>query len=164
MDSCPVCNACRYKIPRDDPGDTTKRTRAPPGAKVASPTPANVQHQADLQAAIFLSKTGLTLEQAMGQEEADIPVAPVLTPLKHEKPFVTEEQEISLGTQMFNLHRWYLRMSNDKMKMFNRDHDFFCGEDDFWVYFKDIYHIYHRLPSTPLSSPFGFCKYHLPLH
>ena len=21
LDSCPVCNACRYKIPRDDPGD-----------------------------------------------------------------------------------------------------------------------------------------------
>ena len=21
LDSCPVCNVCRYKIPRDDPGD-----------------------------------------------------------------------------------------------------------------------------------------------
>ena len=21
LDSCPVCNACQYKIPRDDPGD-----------------------------------------------------------------------------------------------------------------------------------------------
>ena len=21
LDSCPVCKACRYKIPRDDPGD-----------------------------------------------------------------------------------------------------------------------------------------------
>ena len=69
---------------------------------------ADVQHQADLQAAIFLSKTGLTLEQATGQEEADIPVAPVLTPFEHGKPFVTEEEEKSLGTQMFNLHRWYL--------------------------------------------------------
>ena len=70
--------------------------------------PADVQHQADLQAAIFLSETGLTLEQAMGQEEPDIPVAPVLTPFEYGKSFVTEEEEISLGTQMFNLHRWYL--------------------------------------------------------
>ena len=25
-----------------------------------------------------------------------------------------------------------------------RDHDFFRGEDDFWVYFENLYHIYHR--------------------
>ena len=76
--------------------------------------------------------------------EAEIPVAPVLTPFQYGKPFVTEEKEKSLGTQMFNLHRWYLRMSNDKGKIFGvkyRDHDFFRGEDDFWVYFKDLYHI-----------------------
>ena len=75
-----------------------------------------VLHQADLQAVIFLSETGLTLEQATGQEEADIPVAPILTPFEYGKPFVTEEEEKILGTQMFNLHRWYLRMSNDEGK------------------------------------------------
>ena len=60
---------------------------------------------------------------------------------------VTEEEEKSLSTQMFNLHRWYLRMSKDHGKMFGvkyRDHDFFHGEEDFWVYFKNLYHIYHR--------------------
>jgi len=67
-----------------------------------------VQLQADLQTTIFLSKTGLMLEQATGQVEAEIHVAPVLTPFQHGKPFVTEEEEKSLGTQMFNLHRWYL--------------------------------------------------------
>ena len=54
---------------------------------------------------------------------------------------------MSLGTQMFDLHRWYLRMSNYETKMFlvkYRDHDFYRGEHDFWVYFEDIYHIYHR--------------------
>ena len=79
--------------------------------------------------------------------EAEIPVAPVLTPFQHGKPFVTEEEEKSLGTQMFNLHRWYLRMSNDQGKIFGvkyRDHDFFRGEDNFWVYFENLYHIYHR--------------------
>ena len=97
----------------------------------------------------FFSETGLNLEQATGQDEAvEIPVAPVLTPLQHGKPFVvTEEEEKSLGTQMFNLHRWYLRMAKDEVKMFGvkyRDHDFFRGEDDFWVYFEDLFHIYHR--------------------
>ena len=126
---------------------TTKRTRASPGARVATPTPTDVQLQADLQAAIFLSETGLMLEEATGQVEAEIPVAPVLTPFQHGKPFVTEEEEKSLGTQMFNLHRWYLRMSNDQGKMFGvkyRDHDFFRREEDFWVYFENLYHIYHR--------------------
>ena len=60
--------------------------------------PADVQHQANLQAAIFLSETKLTLDQATVQEEADIPIAPVLTPFEHGKPFVTEEEEKSLGT------------------------------------------------------------------
>ena len=99
--------------------------------------PADVQHQANLQAAIFLSETGLMLEEATGQVEAEIPVAPVLTPFQYGKPFVTEEEK-SLGTQMFNLHIWYLRMSNDEGKMFGvkyHDHDFFRGEDNFWVYF-----------------------------
>ena len=73
---------------------TTKRTRVPP-----------VLHEADLQAAQFLAETGLTLEHATGQEE-DIPVAPVVAPFEHGKPFVTEEQEMSLVTQMFNLQRW----------------------------------------------------------
>ena len=54
---------------------------------------------------------------------------------------------MSLRTQMFNLHRRYLLMLNDEMKMFGdkyHDHDFFHGEDDFWVYFDNLYHIYHR--------------------
>ena len=92
--------------------------------------------------------------------EAEIHVAPVLTPFEHGKPFVTEEQELNLGTQMFNLHRWYLRMSNDEGKMFEvkyRDHDFFRGEDDFWVYFDNIYDISH-IPST---SPRRLYHHHL---
>ena len=55
--------------------------------------PTDIQLQADLQAAIFLSETGLMLEQAMGQVEAEIPIAPVLTPFQHRKPFVTEEEK-----------------------------------------------------------------------
>ena len=85
-----------------------------PGLPLLHPT--DVQLQADLQAAIFLSETGLMLEQTTWQEEANIPVAPVLTPLEHGKPFVTEEEEKSLGMQMFNLHRWYLRMAKDEGK------------------------------------------------
>ena len=49
-----------------------------PGLPLLHPT--DVQLQADLQAAIFLFETGLTLEEAMGQVEAEIPVTPVLTP------------------------------------------------------------------------------------
>ena len=65
-------------------------------------------HEADLHEAQFLAETRLTLEQATGQVEAEIHVALVLTPFEHGIPFVTKEEEKSLGTQMFNLHRWYL--------------------------------------------------------
>jgi len=109
--------------------------------------PLKVPRMPDLHEAEFPAKTGLTLEQATGVME-DIPITPVVNvPYEHRKPFVTEEEEMFLDTQMFNLHKWYLRMSSNEMKMFGvkyRDHDFFRGEDDFWVYFEDLHHIYHR--------------------
>ena len=77
-----------------------------------------VLHETDLHAAQFHAETGLMLEQAVGRTD-DIPVAPVVAiPYKLRKPFVTEEGEISLGTQMYNLHKSYLRMSNDETDMF----------------------------------------------
>ena len=101
----------------------------------------------NLHEAEFLAETGLTLAQAKGVME-DIPVTPVVTvPYEHGKPFVTDEEKMSLGTQMYNLHKWYLRMSNNKTKMFGvkfHDHDFFRGEDDFWVFFENLYHTYRR--------------------
>ena len=95
----------------------------------------------------FLREMGLTLEQAEGRTE-NIPKATVVNiPFKLEKSFVTEDEEINLGTQMFNLHRWYMCKSNDEGTMFGvkyRDQDFFLEEDDFWVDFELIYHIYRR--------------------
>ena len=136
-----------------------------PGFPLLHPT--DVQLQADLQAVIFLSETELTLEEATGQVEVEIPVAPVLTPFQHGKSFVTKEEEKSLGTQMFNLHRWYMQISNTKGK---------CLESSIVTMISSAERttsgctskIYITFtidkPSTPLSSPFGFCKYHLPLH
>jgi hypothetical protein len=70
-------------------------------------------------------------------------------PYEFGKPFVTKDEEINLGTQMHRFHRWYLRISKEKdsKQMFGvkyHDHDFFTGEDDFWVNFEDVHAIYHR--------------------
>ena len=82
----------------------------------------------------FLQETGLTLELAEGRME-DIPRAEVVAvPYKHGKPFVTDEEEISLGTKMYNLYEWYMQMSRKEMNMFGVKYpnpDFFRGEDDF---------------------------------
>ena len=95
----------------------------------------------------FLQETGLTLEQAQGVTE-DIPRAEVVAvPYEHGKPFVTYEEEISLGTQMYNLYKWYMQMSRKEINMFGVkycDQDFFRGEDDFWVDFELLHHIYYR--------------------
>ena len=57
----------------------------------------------------FLQETGLTLELAEGRME-DIPRAEVVVvPYKHGEPFVTQEEEITLGMQMFNFHKLYLQ-------------------------------------------------------
>jgi hypothetical protein len=95
-----------------------------------------------------MQETGFTYAQAAGQKY--IPVAQVVgLPYKYGKPFVTEDEEINLGTQIHRFHRWYLRMSkeNDPKLMFGikyRDHDFFTGEDDFWVNFENVHVIYRR--------------------
>ena len=61
---------------------------------------------------------GLTPEQATGKTD-DIPVAKVVVvPYKHGEPFVTQEEEITLGTQMHNFHKWYLKMSKEETTMF----------------------------------------------
>ena len=73
-----------------------------------------VPRQPDQHETEFLRETGLTHEQVAGATE-DIPIAKVVAfSLKLGKPFVTEEEEINLGTQVFNLHKWYMRMSNDE--------------------------------------------------
>ena len=52
----------------------------------------------NIHEAEFLAETGLTLEHAKGVME-DIPVAPIVdVPYEHGKPFVTDEEEMSLGT------------------------------------------------------------------
>ena len=129
--------------------------------------PADVQHQADLQAAIFLSETRLTLEEAMGQVEAEIPVAPVLTPFQHGKPFVTEEDEKSLGTQIFNLHRGTCECRMTKGKCLESSIVTIissAGRTTFGCISKIYITFTIDKPSTPLSSLFEFCKYHLPIH
>ena len=103
----------------------------------------------------------------MGQVEAEIPVAPVLTPFQHGKSFVTEEEEKSLGTQMFNLHRWYLRMAKDEGKMFGvkyRTMISSAGRTTSGCTLKIYITFTIDKPLMSLSSPFGFFKYHLPLH
>ena len=55
-------------------------TRAPPGARVATPTPDGRTTPGRPTGRDISFETGLTLEEATGKVEAEIPVAPVLTP------------------------------------------------------------------------------------
>ena len=109
--------------------------------------PLQVPTMPNIHVVEFLAETGLMLAQATGAME-DNPVAPIVAvPYEHGKPFVTDEEEMSLGTLMYNLHKWYLQMSKNETVMFGvklRDQDFFHGEDDVWVYIKVLHHIYRR--------------------
>jgi len=63
-----------------------------------------VPREEDQHTTKFIHETGLTHEQAASQTD-DISVVEVVGfPHKHGKPFVTEEEEINRGTQMFNFH------------------------------------------------------------
>ena len=57
LDSCPVCNTCRYKIPRDDPGDVE-------GMHVKNRVPAKVMWYFPLiprLKCLFMNKTNAKL-------------------------------------------------------------------------------------------------------
>ena len=85
---------------------------------------------------------------------------------KHGKPFITDEEEISLGTKMYNLYEWYMQMSRKEMNMFGvkyRDQNFFRGRTSSGC--TSNFYITYTVdkPWTSLSSPFLFCKYHISL-
>ena len=109
---------------------------------------------------------GLMLEQVEGRTE-DVPRAEVVVvPYKHGKPFITYEEEINPGMQMYNLHIWYMQMSRKEMNMFGvkyRDQNFFRGRMSSGC--TSNFYITYTIdkPWTFLSSPFLFCKYHLSL-
>ena len=57
MDSCTVCNACRYKIPRDDPGDVERiriKKRVPAKVMWYFPLIPRLKH-------LFMNKTNAKL-------------------------------------------------------------------------------------------------------
>ena len=95
----------------------------------------------------FIHETGLTYEQVAVKTQ-DIPVAKVAAvPLKCGEPFVTKEEETTLGMQMYNFRKWYLIKSKEEMTMFAvkyHDKDFFRGEDDFCVDFEMVHAVYCR--------------------
>ena len=145
-----------------------KKNSSPPGARVATPTPDGRTTPGgptggDIS---FWNRINARAGNGAGRGSKN-PCRSCSYSIRAWKIFSHWGREKSLGTQMFNLHRWYLRMSNDEGKMFGvkyRDHDFNLHR---W-YLRMISKIYITFtidkPSTPLSSPFGFCKYHLPLH
>jgi hypothetical protein len=76
--------------------------------------------------------------QAAGQTD-DLPIATVVgLPYHHGKPFVIDEEEMKLDTQMFKFHRWYLLLLKKGQVIFGlkyHDHDFFPRDDEIWVDF-----------------------------
>jgi hypothetical protein len=93
-----------------------------------------------------LEETGFTHGQATGQD--DIPITTVASfPYEHGKPFVTDQEFINLPTQMRAFHKLHLEHSKAGEYTFGvkyRHHDFFHGDNDFWIDFEDVHAIYRR--------------------
>jgi hypothetical protein len=92
-------------------------------------------------------QTRFTYAQATVQTD-DIPITTVVSlSYKHGKPFVTDEEEFKLETQMFKFHQWYQQQSKEGQVMFGlkyHDHDFFRGDDEIRVDFECVHAIYRR--------------------
>ena len=89
-------------------------------------------------------ETGLTPKQIIAGE---IPKASVRWPFKMGQPLVLPELVKELPTQMYKLHEWYMKKSNNDMTMVAikiRDDDYFCGEDLIWLEFLELYQLYQQ--------------------
>jgi hypothetical protein len=76
--------------------------------------PLQVQTDKEKHAMEFMQETGFTYEQAAKQTD-DNPFAEVVgLPYEYGKPFITDDEEISLGTQMHKFYRWYLQISKEE--------------------------------------------------
>ena len=91
-------------------------------------------------------ESGLTKAQLL--EEAPIEVHPGA----NKKPFVLGEPLMweklipTLQTRMCELHAWYMKASASKDVWFRaqvQDRHFHRGLDDIWIYFQNLYDLYH---------------------
>jgi hypothetical protein len=60
---------------------------------------------------------------------------------------VTDEEFINLPTKMCAFHKFYMERSKAGQCTFGvkyHHHDFFRGDDDFWIDFEDVHAIYRR--------------------
>ena len=109
--------------------------------------PLKVLSVKDAATAQFVLESGLTKAQLL--EEAPIEVHPG----SNKKPFVLgeplmwEELIPTLPTRMRELHAWYMKASASKDVVFRariQDRHFHWGLDDIWIYFENLYDLYHQ--------------------
>ena len=91
-------------------------------------------------------ESGLTKAQLEG---AEIEVHPGANkkPFKLGEPLMWEELIPRLPTRMRELHAWYMKASASKDVCFRaqiQDRHFHWGLDDIWIYFENLYDLYHQ--------------------
>lgn len=94
----------------------------------------------------FLKETGLTLEQATGQQDTQA-LVPVRWPFSLGLPLFDPEKEYEITTNLRHLHQWYLRESAKGRQGFYarfKEFHFFREPDDIWISFEEIYQLYQK--------------------
>jgi hypothetical protein len=95
----------------------------------------------------FLGTSRLSVAQVAGCDE--IETHPAVARWKYEfcKSLVPPKVVLVLPTQMRRLHDYYMLVSsryNCMLGVWIKDEDYFHGEDVTWLYFEELYQLYHQ--------------------
>jgi hypothetical protein len=95
----------------------------------------------------FLGTSRLLMAQVAGCDEIETHPGVARWKYKFRKSLVPPTVVLVLPTQMRRLHDYYMLASSRDDCMLGvriKDEDYFHGEDVMWLYFEELYQLYHQ--------------------
>jgi hypothetical protein len=95
----------------------------------------------------FLGTSLLSADQVAWRDEIETHPIVARWKYKFRKSLVPPEVVLVLPTQMCRLHDYYMLVSSRNDCMLGariKDEDYFRGENVMWLYFEELYQLYHQ--------------------
>jgi hypothetical protein len=106
----------------------------------------NDPQQQDMEeAAKLAAEMGVTIAELLGEQDVNIPKAPVVPTYELGMPFVTQERSAELPTAMRSLHNWYLRVVKEGRIMIvaKVPEEYYFRPDEIHIDFSELNQLYN---------------------
>jgi hypothetical protein len=95
----------------------------------------------------FIKESGLSTTEVAGCIEIAIHPGAARWQYEFGKSLIPPELVPKLPSQIRRLHGWYMDAPSRGQVMLGvkiSNEDYFCGDDVIWLYFKELYQLYHQ--------------------